>query len=249
MGAPKHFFFDLDQTLTESRSVIRDDHMELLKDLSDMYDVVIVSGAQRSQMEKQLPALAEQSGMYVLAQNGNDAYGKYHLHKESGESYEQHLWHNTLSWVEKFRVFKYIEDIITDGLKFKNLDDLVEDRGCQISFSLVGHHMPLGMKAAFDPDREKRRALLQKIPFHSDNLEVRIGGTTCLDFFKRGAHKGNNCRLLTELEHWNLEDCVYYGDALDKGGNDETVIGIMKTVAVRGPEDTFNHIKEILNKV
>ena len=46
--------------------------------------------------------------------------------------------------------------------------------------------------------------------------------------------------------NWKKEDCLYVGDALFPGGNDETVIGIVPTHAVKDPDDTFRFIESNL---
>lgn len=49
-------------------------------------------------------------------------------------------------------------------------------------------------------------------------MEVKIGGTTCLDYIEKGKHKG---------------------------GNDESVIGICKTQAIENPAETLKILLSI----
>ena len=43
---------------------------------------------------------------------------------------------------------------------------------------------------------------------------------------------------------WDINECIYFGDSLFPGGNDETVIGIIDTVAVQNHRHTHDILKE-----
>jgi hydroxymethylpyrimidine pyrophosphatase-like HAD family hydrolase len=79
----------------------------------------------------------------------------------------------------------------------------------------------------------------------SERIDVKIGGTTCYDYFKKGHHKGSNVRALIEHKGWDASECVYFGDKLMPGGNDETVIGVIDTIAVTNHRETYDKLKEV----
>lgn len=233
---PKYIFFDLDNTLTRSRSPITKEMTVLLKKLSAKHEVLVVSGAEAKQIETQLGK--NLTGTYwSMGQNGNrciDKKGKL-------------IWENKMDWIQKFEVLNYVHTVVTKKLfPNKNVHDLVSDRGCQISYSLIGHNEKIETKEQFDPTQIKRLQLLKRFPFKSKNVDVKIGGTTCLDFFIKGKTKGNNVGLLCKEMKWKKSDCLYVGDALFKNGNDETVIGVIPTRSVRDPKETEDVIREIL---
>ena len=70
-----------------------------------------------------------------------------------------------------------------------NSHDLLEDRQSQIGYSLIGHHEKLDTKRAFDPDSLRRVNILARVPFPSSVVDVKIGGTTCFDYFKKADSK------------------------------------------------------------
>jgi phosphomannomutase len=242
----KHFFFDMDGTLTQSRAPISDDMLGALQGLVShpvSADVVIVSGASLEQIDKQVGKVA--NFCFKLAQNGNDAYSTGH----------EELWRKTLPWDLKFWIFKWIYESLYYTCEMRewqtwpitNVEDLVEDRGCQISFSIIGHHAPIKEKRAFDPDHVKRKELLRDRPWTEPHILVAIGGTTCLDFYRR--NKGMNvATLMTEMK-WKPEECVYIGDALFEGGNDESVMGVIDCMDTSGPENTIKIIEDILKEI
>lgn len=239
----KHFFFDLDKTLTRSRSLMAPEHAEIFRALCERYDVVVVTGGQLSQIETQIPE-ALHGRYHTLSQSGNHAISK------DGTL----LWKETFTEKQRAAVLDFIR-IVHDEfhLRVKDENDLVEDRGSQISYSLIGHHEAIEKKEAFDPDVAKRLAILSK---HSADVEklrasgadVRTGGTTTFDFTLAGKHKGFNITRLIERMGWKKEDCIYVGDALFRGGNDETVIGVIPTKAVKDFHETFEYLSAILRK-
>ncbi len=236
----KHLFFDLDDTLTPSRSPMREEHIPLFIELCAQRDVIVVSGAQESQMRAQLPSGAR---CFMLTQNGN------HAISTDGTI----LWSEAFTQEQRGVVVEFIREIHDDiQLSVRDENDLVEDRGSQISYSLIGHNEQLMTKKTFDPDGSKRRAILEQHSAARTRLldagvEVTIGGTTCLDIYLAGKNKGYHVPRLIESQHWTKDDSIYVGDALQPGRNDESVIGVIPTKEVSGPDDTFSFIKEVIH--
>lgn len=238
----KHFFFDLDNTLTRSRSHITAEHAVILKKLSERADVIVVSGGRGSQIQNQLePELAR--NYFILGQNGNEA-----LLKNGVE-----LWMQKPSEAQKSAIITLVEKMKNHlALLVLDENDLIEDRGCSIAYSTIGHHEDVSKKEAYDPDHAKRRALLEY--FKNDvsalrdkhGIEVRTGGTTCLDFFLAGKNKGSNITAFLPALDWRKDDCLYIGDALFPGGNDETVLGVIPTKAVKDYHETYEYLSSVL---
>jgi hydroxymethylpyrimidine pyrophosphatase-like HAD family hydrolase len=189
-----------------------------MKDALLKLDFVVISGATRGQMQYQLDGVPCE----LMAQNGND----------------------TDYWKNEIKDFKeiYAHMLNLHYGVFSNQPDLVENRGSQITLSMIGHHTPLEIKKAYDPDKKKRKALLKKFPFKSDKFDCVIAGTTCFDYFLKGMNKGTNIKRLIALKNWRSDECLYIGDALFKGGNDESVIGVIPTKSVKNPEETLTFI-------
>ncbi len=232
-GHKKHLFFDLDDTVTLSRSRIDDDMHECMRSLP--HDLVIISGARADQIRAQVGDL----NLYVLGQNGNEAF----------QTDQSELWREVLSPTHEAFIREHIEQLrsVTEHAVIDH-NDLVEHRGAQISYSLIGHHEDVTRKKAFDPDRAKRLALLSQVPFENDEVEVRIGGTTCFDYFLKGKHKGHNVARLIQDRGWDKDACLYFGDALFPGGNDEAVIGVIDTVPVTDHRDTFAKLTQFFGE-
>ncbi len=229
----QHFFFDLDNTLTQSTSPLLPSHKEVFDYFCGSHDVVVVSGASEAQIERQLePA---RNRYFILAQNGNVALNPEGLT----------LWENTLSASAKGAIREFIEKVKREvSTTVRDENDLVQDRGAQISYSLIGHHEDKKTKELFDPDKSKRKKIVERFreeltKLRSVGVEYGIGGTTSIDFFAIGSNKGANVARLVGQYKWKKDSCLYFGDALFPGGNDESVVGVIPTQEVSDHEHTF----------
>ena len=239
----KHIFFDLDNTLTRSKSHIESEHAGILKRLTERADVIVVSGHDEGSIIKHLGSSLGHH-YYVLAQNGNFAQAP------DGTM----LWKHKLGLAQVRSAHKFIEKARAHlALHVKDENDIVEDRGCEIAYSLIGHHENIETKEAFDPDGSKRKKLLNEMRrdvemLESLGVEIRIGGTTVLDFMEKGKNKGYNVAKLIKTLGWKKAGCVYVGDALFPGGNDETVIGVIPAKPVADYRETYVYIEKLLAK-
>lgn len=237
MTAPKHLFFDMDGTLTESRSLIAVESAKMLLILDQGYDIVIVSGATQGQILVQIPTALSFS---TLAQNGNDV--------QSNRLLQPVTWRNELNWMQKYKIFCIIDHLLGIANTTKQVDH-VEDRRCQISYSATAHNAPREQKLAYDPDGSVRRGVIDKefgwfkeINFYG--IKYAIGGTTCIDFYLHS--KGENVARYVKEMGWKPEECLYIGDALFPGGNDETVRGVIPVRSVKNPAECAEFMRELL---
>lgn len=223
----KHLFFDLDKTVAPPRQPILSHMFELLSNIP--HSVVIVSGQEVSKIAWQTNNLAT----IRLGQNGNHAT----------EADGTELWNIPLDPHHQTEILNHINALMAVLDHEVNHEwTPIENRGSQITFSPIGNTAPVDVKMVYDPDRKKRDALLEKVPFVSEDLIVKIGGSTSLDYIHKDRHKGTNVAKLIELKGWNKDECVYFGDGLFPGGNDEAVIGVIDTVSV----DDHHHTYDIL---
>jgi len=227
MQNKKHLFFDMDKTIAPSRQPILTDMFNLLDSFDQ--DIIIVSGQHNEKIAWQsnnLPAIR-------LGQNGN--------HGVDLDGTE--LWNFPLTDSERAEIMAHIASITALLDTTPNPDwTPTEDRGAQITFSPIGNEAPVELKRAYDPDMQKRLHLLAQAPFVSDELVVKIGGSTSLDYIHKDRNKGTNVQRLIDLKGWKAADCIYYGDGLFPGGNDEAVIGVIDTVPVTDHLDTYHKL-------
>ncbi len=229
----KHLFFDMDKTIAPARQPMLPEMYELLSTLP--HTITIVSGSTLEQIAYQshnLPA-------YTLGQNGN------HATDEADEL----LWHFPLDESHRQEIMDHIA-LVTAALDHDLNHEWkpVEDRGGQITFSPLGNIAPIDLKMAYDPDARKRMALIEKIPFVSNDLVVKIGGSTSFDYIHKDRHKGTAVQRLIDHKGWNKDESLYFGDGLFPGGNDEAVIGVVDTIPVESHLDTYEKLQKWFKK-
>jgi phosphomannomutase len=230
MSPHKHLFFDMDQTIAPARQPILPEMYQLLTQLPQ--DIIIVSGQEVRKIGWQSNELPS----YTLGQNGNHAT----------DVLNNELWNIPLDEHHRAEIMRHIEAIVAILDHDLNHEwTPIEDRGSQITFSPIGNTAPVEHKMTYDPDRKKREWLMSQVPFQSEELVIKIGGSTSLDYIHKDRHKGTNVQKLIDLMGWDKNECVYFGDGLYPGGNDEAVIGVIETIAVQDHLDTYRKLREM----
>jgi phosphomannomutase len=237
---PKHVFFDLDNTLAPSRRLLKPEHQPLFERLCGESDVIVVTGGTEEHIVAQLgPSLGR---YFILGQSGNHS-----IDKDGTE-----LWRDALSQDQKAACVACIE-VLKRGFSVSVADenDLIDDRGAQMSYSVIGFHETPLKKDAFDPDFSKRKAMLARFPEELEKLrrvgiEIFPAGSSGFNLTMIGKDKGVNVGRLCDLKKWKRAESLYVGDALGLGENDASVIGVVPTQAVKDPDATFRFIKESL---
>ena len=182
---------------------------------------IVISGAEVERIEKQMDGVP----CIMMGQNGNDAPD----------------WCDKLNKKEKKEIYKHLSKI--EDFCFVPIDkETTHDRDCQISFSFTGHDADRKWKEKFDSEKKYRSYVLKNVPFKSKKLVVRVAGTTCLDYNRKNNLKGDNLKRYIKLHNLKKEDCIYYGDNFTKGGNDESVLGVMKCIRVKNPKDLYKRL-------
>ena len=165
--------FDLDDTLTVSKSRI-DQHMaDLLGELLARLDVCIITGGTFEQIQAQVL-------QYLHAPAGRLAH--LHIMPTCGTRYyvwRNGAWHRLyaedLTEDEKRRIISVLAEGAKD-LGFweqKPWGEIIEDRGSQITYSALGQRAPSDAKREWDRDGSKKRKLRDYAAERLPDLEVR----------------------------------------------------------------------------
>jgi len=218
----------MDGTLTRSRSPVTPEMKKVLNSLSQT--IMVTSGQPSKTIMKQLDGA---NVSFTLGQNGNHAFHK-----------DKEMWRNRLTDEERKEILEHIKYFeSTRDWEVKNPNDLIEDRDSQISYSCLGHHEDVPKKLLFDPGGPLRTKMLEENPRPLSLVDVKVGGTTTFDYFKKNSGKGVNILRLIKEQGWNKNECVYFGDALYPGGNDEAVLGVVDVQKVEDEKDTLKILK------
>lgn len=241
----KLIIFDLDGTLAKSKSSIDNEMAELLKSLLDVALVAIISGGDWSQFEKQildyLPKKSLLKKLSILPTSGT----KYYQFKKDWEK----LYAENFTNEERKKILDSLHSAIKEAdinIK-KTWGDQIEDRGSQITFSVLGQKAPLDEKKGWDDDFSKRKKIVKPLEKSLKGFSVGMGGTTSIDITKPGIDKAYGINKLKEILGIEISEMLFIGDALFKGGNDHAArkTGV-DCIQVRDPEETKRIIETVI---
>lgn len=257
----KLVIFDLDDTLSDSKKDVTYKMSSLLLELCSKTKVAVISGCSWNQMSDQLcnnlintnfMKFKYDSSFYFLPTSGAQMW----LWDNHPGDFVQY-YSNELTLREKVKIYVTFDDLYRTELMFFDYKwgEIAEDRGSQITFSLLGQNAPLEAKKTFDPGGWGRRKLAKAMEERLKGFEVKVGGTTSIDVTKSGINKAYGIQRLleyinkTEGQSISIDDVVYVGDALQEGGNDAIVktIGV-ETIETKDPKNTEEIIRSLLEK-
>jgi phosphomannomutase len=217
----KLIVFDLDGTLTESKSSIDKEMVDLLHKLLRLVKVAVIGGGDWPQFETQLlshiPTSEMLEKLYILPTSGTKFY-KYH------DGWTK-VYSEDFSTDEKILITTSLNKVLAEA-DFeipKIWGEAIEDRGSQITFSALGQQAPLREKEKWDPDFAKRKKMKSQLDVDLPGFSIRLGGTTSIDITKQGIDKAYGIGKLRDMLGIKIEEMVFVGDALFPGGNDFAV--------------------------
>ncbi|MGH7249540.1 MAG: HAD hydrolase family protein, partial [Minisyncoccia bacterium] len=157
--------FDLDGTLTVSKSPITEGMADLIKKLVKQKMIFIISGGSFAQFKTQfLPPFENDASvtpfthnLKLLPTSGSQIYEYDEIKKEWQMTDKKPLDENL-----KEKVKEALQGIIDSGLYDippNPIGKIIEDRDTQITFTPNGQQAPIEIKRLWDPDRKKREKI------------------------------------------------------------------------------------------
>jgi HAD superfamily hydrolase (TIGR01484 family) len=243
--------FDLDGTLTESKSALEAEMADLLAELLGGRRVAVISGGSYAQFQKQFLgylSISPQflSSLYIFPTCATCFY----RYDEEGGGWVN-IYEENFTAAEKARIKRAFSRALREsGFKASGpvYGELIEDRGSQITFSAFGQEAPLSVKKDWDPDHSKRLSIKKALERLIPEFEIHIGGSTSVDVTRKGIDKAYGIMKIEQHLGIAKEMMLFIGDALFPGGNDYPVkrTGV-ECMAVSGPEETKEIIRSLLS--
>lgn len=251
----KLIIFDLDGTLTETKSVVDQEMAELLGELLKYKQVAIIGGGRYELFKEQLvnqlkcpktlfanlflfPTTATSFYRY------NHGWKKVYVHELSSQERAK----IKKAFREAFREISYQHPSLVYGR-------VIEDRKTQVTFSALGQDVVkiLGeegvrlKKEWRDKNIKLKIKLAQAVQRRLPQLEVRAAGYTSIDVTRKGIDKRYGILQVKKYLKTPLQEMIFVGDAFFPGGNDSAVLrtGIF-CLEVDGPRDTKKIIRFFL---
>lgn len=242
--------FDMDGTLTPSKSPMRRDMARLLEKLLEERKVAVIGGARYGQFKQQFIGRAkfrkELAARLYLFPTSSAAFYRWRGGWKKVYAHE-------LPVTTKKRImaaFKEMFDVTGYAHPRKLYGRVIEDRGTQITFSAAGQKAPVAVKAAWWKKNDAlRRRLAELLARKLPDLEVRVGGLTSIDVTPKGIDKAYGIRRIEKVLGVAVKDILFVGDAIFPGGNDYAVVRTgVDYVKIRGPEETKTVIQFLVGE-
>lgn len=233
--------FDMDDTLCIAKSPISGQISNLLDDLLSKYDVSIISGGNFTQFKIQI---------IDQLKVGSEKLSRLHLMPTCGTQYYRYDVMRC-EWIQEYAISLTDEQKsrATNALKTSaqelglweenSYGEVIEDRGSQVTLSALGQRAPSDEKYAWDPTGEKKMAIRDAVAPLVPELDVRAGGTTSVDVTLKGVDKAYGMRQLIKATGVSMDEILFIGDKMEKGGNDYPVRALgIDSIAVEKWQDT-----------
>jgi phosphomannomutase len=247
--------FDLDGTLTKTKSNLESDMASTLRNLLAVKKVAVIGGGSYRQFTSQFiaelkcpPSLLPNLFLFPTTAT---AFYRYHGGWKK-------IYRFALSKSEWAAIKEAIAEVLRDihyVQPKKTYGKIIENRGAQVTLSFLGQDVVarLGQKGVRmkeiwtkkNTPLKVARMLQKRLP----ELEVRAAGFTSIDITSKGIDKAYGVRQIKKALKISIKDMLFIGDALYPGGNDYAAkkTGI-DCVKVGGPEDTKRIIQGIIAK-
>lgn len=203
---------DLDGTITQHKSKLDDFNKQVLDSLRMNYKLLLVGAGSCSRIYEQLDR-------YPI-----DIIGNYGMQLSEIRDGELIVTQNETSEVDIDEVTKNV-DILREEWGYTNyIGETIEIHpNGMLTFPLLGTNANLTDKLAFDPTREKRRPMLQRVREVFNRYTVFVGGSSSFDIVPKPYNK--LYALENYIRYFNIKksDVVYIGDDYGHGGNDEHI--------------------------
>ncbi len=251
----KLIVFDLDGTLTETKSDLKPDMAVSLARLLKQKKVAIIGGGTYKQFRRQFVSKLKCP---------NDLLANLFLFPTTATSFYRYrrgwkrVYAHELSKKDRGSIKRAFRDVLEEidyAPPAKTYGKVVEDRKTQVTFSALGQDVVAtlgdrGVRLKEEWTRKNKklkfkiaRLMQRRLP----KLEVHAAGYTSIDVTQRGIDKAYGIRQIKKYLHVSIKDMLFVGDALFPGGNDYAAkrSGV-ECISVAGPEGAKKVIDDIL---
>ena len=235
--------FDVDGTLTESRKRIKNNMIQVIKELKNKPSVSIgiVGGSNLDKQKEQLGEDVLSLFDYIFSENGLVAFKNNNLINKTS--------------ISDFMGEENIKKLINTCLHYMSTIDIPVKRGTFIEFrNGMINVSPIGRSCSqkerdefeiFDNEHKVRDKMVKylKDKLVDLNLSFSIGGQISIDIFPKGWDK-TYCLQFIEKDYDRI---VFYGDKTMEGGNDHEIFVDNRTESytVKSPEDTIEKLLKL----
>ena len=231
----KKYIFDVDGTLTPSRSRITEEFLPFFNQFIEKNDVYLVTGSDRVKTLEQVTPEIYNKCKRVYNCSGSDVYeGDKNVYRDDWE------------------LPKEVESFLYDELDYSQFmirnGNHIERRPGGVNFTILGRAEDpfIGRDRYVEWDRQtnERHDIAERIRNQFPDLTVAVGGQTGLDIGPKGADKSQILRDFSEDD-----ELYFFGDRTEKGGNDYTLAEGVKSRGGKSYKvDTWKDTQKLLDE-
>lgn len=223
------YCFDIDGTLTPSRSVMDEEFRQEFLKFQAEHDVYLVSGSD-------YPKTLEQVGQEVIDKAkllfnccGNEVRTSNHIR-----------YHST--WKPGGLFLLFLESLKRKSEFTIRTGKHIETRTGMVNFSVVGRNANKEERAQYvvwDNATNEREQYAKEIRKAFPELDCTIAGETGLDIYPKGKDKA-------QVKNWIDDPITFFGDRCEEGGNDYSLAKVADIVYhVKNWQETQNILRGI----
>ncbi len=248
--------FDIDQTLNVAKTPIPPEVATVLTKCLSYFEVCPISGQKFEQFLIQIvdklkeaeATDADLTHLHLFVAQGTQYY-----------KYQDNDWQRVYNYPLKEEDVVKITTVLETSARELGYweagqlapgDEIIENRLSQVTFSALGQKAGTEAKYAWDPDTQKRQAIVAKCREKLPDFLYEIGGTTSINVAAPGMNKEFGMTHLLEGLNADKSEVLYFGDMTQPGGNDYPVVQMgIDTITVRSHEDTLYALRGILGTI
>ena len=256
--------FDMDGTITPPRKKISRVMVKVLKDLSEIAHIGIVTGSGYDYLVQQCEDLWFEIGtvpstrITLLPCNGTQVYepcngnSAFSLSKsvDMREELGDHIVDKIMSSVMHMQFLHMCK-----SPPHSYTGHFISYRKSLINWCPVGRNANDSQRLEFikfdkvSDYRSKARSMLEKTLFINgiEDIELALGGSTSIDIFPRGWDKTYS------LRHFPDRECWFVGDSCTGSGNDRAIFELLgrekRSFSTNSTEETIKIIDQIIKKI
>lgn len=206
--------FDLDGTLTQHKTMISKENRSVMEALGKKYKLLMTGAGMCRRIFEQLDRLP----IDILGTYGMQ-YAEFDPAKKDIK-----ILHSEVVPCDRVSIEKRVTALREEYSYTEFAGDNVEYHasGC-FTFPLLGTKAKQADKLVFDPDRAKRRWILEDVRQVFSDYTVFLSGTSSFDMVPAPYNKGYALNKYCREHGIAHHEVVYAGDDYGPGGNDEPV--------------------------
>ena len=232
------FIFDVDGTLTPSRSKINIEFKRWFEHFATHNAVYLVTGSDKKKTVEQVTPAIYNLAVRVYNCSGNDVWEQ-----------NNHIRSNQLTLTDDFR--SHLVSLV-ESSKFKHkTGNHLEERPGLLNFSIVGRNCGNINRKKYiewDNSTNERTDIARELDLiYGDQYDIGIAGETGIDITNKGANKS---QILQDFD--DTDTILFFGDRTEVGGNDHEIavavsdrLGDNRVFTVGSWRHTWNILKSL----